>query len=357
MKSYTTRQFRRLFASLPRHVQHQTRQAYPMLRFNVAILVGVAVLTLRSVAAAETKHVLVPLVNAHAHNDEMHQRPLAEAMENGFCSIEADTFEVHGELLVGHEARHLHADRTLQALYLEPLRQRIQRNGGRVYRDGPQVFLMLDLKSAPSATYPVLRKVLAEYADIITAVKHGKVTNRALRVVLSGDEPREQLLADPVRYAGLDGRLTDIDSNEPADVMPWLSDNWTWLFRWRGEGPMPNDQREKLRVLVAKAHKHGRLIRFWATPERPAVWRELRAAGVDLINVDDLSGLRKFLLENGGIGRAGSDDDERLSFSANHGTAGLTLRPGRRFFLTAFRSAEISENQCSPSVPDAEQER
>jgi len=36
MKSYTTRQFRRLFASLPRHVQNQTRQAYRLFCQNVA---------------------------------------------------------------------------------------------------------------------------------------------------------------------------------------------------------------------------------------------------------------------------------------------------------------------------------
>jgi hypothetical protein len=32
MKSHTTRQFRRLFASLPRQVQHQARQAYRLFR-------------------------------------------------------------------------------------------------------------------------------------------------------------------------------------------------------------------------------------------------------------------------------------------------------------------------------------
>jgi hypothetical protein len=36
MKSYTTRQFRGLFASLPRHVQQQARQAYRLFRQNVA---------------------------------------------------------------------------------------------------------------------------------------------------------------------------------------------------------------------------------------------------------------------------------------------------------------------------------
>ena len=36
MKSYTTRRFRQLFASLPRHVQHQARRAYRLFCQNAA---------------------------------------------------------------------------------------------------------------------------------------------------------------------------------------------------------------------------------------------------------------------------------------------------------------------------------
>ena len=36
MKSFTTRQFRQLFASLPLHVQRQARQAYRLFRQNAA---------------------------------------------------------------------------------------------------------------------------------------------------------------------------------------------------------------------------------------------------------------------------------------------------------------------------------
>ena len=58
-----------------------------------------------------------------------------------------------------------------------------------------------------------------------------------------------------------------------------------------------------LREIVQKAHEKGRLVRFWATPDNPspareALWRELLSVGVDLINTDDLKGLRQFLLEN-----------------------------------------------------------
>jgi hypothetical protein len=68
------------------------------------------------------------------------------------------------------------------------------------------------------------------------------------------------------------------------------------LFQWKGEGPISEAEQAKLRDFVAKAHKHDRLVRFWGTPENPVVWEELLAAGVDLINTDQLPELRQFLL-------------------------------------------------------------
>jgi len=55
-------------------------------------------------------------------------------------------------------------------------------------------------------------------------------------------------------------------------------------------------------LYVQQAHEKGRLIRFWATPdtpgkERDAIWAELLDAGVDLLNTDDLGGLREFMFE------------------------------------------------------------
>ena len=58
---------------------------------------------------------------------------------------------------------------------------------------------------------------------------------------------------------------------------------------------MPNEERAKLREMVRKAHRSGRMIRFWATPDNAAVWEELYRAGVDLINTDRLERLDSFL--------------------------------------------------------------
>ena len=60
---------------------------------------------------------------------------------------------------------------------------------------------------------------------------------------------------------------------------------------------MPQDEREKLRTIVRKAHSENRLVRFWAIPANVNLYDELRAAQVDLINVDDLPKLRDYLLE------------------------------------------------------------
>jgi len=243
-----------------------------------------------------------PLGGAHAHNDYLHDRPLFDALDQGFASVEADVFLVDGTLCVAHEAKEIRRDRTLQALYLEPLRQRVARNGGRVYRDGPRFLLLVDLKTAAEPTYRRLHEILTEYREMLTAFGPDGRREGAILVVVSGNRPLELMRSQTVRYAGCDGRLADLDSDLRAEVIPMISDRWGGCFSWKGEGPMPADERAKLEEIVRKSHAKGRLVRFWATPDlrspaRDAVWQELLSAGVDLINTDDLEGLRRFLLE------------------------------------------------------------
>jgi len=180
-------------------------------------------------------------------------------------------------------------------LYLDPLRKRIRETGGSVYPGGAPFDLLIDVKSSGEATYAVLTKVLAEYADMISAVRDGKVEPSAVNVVVSGDRPRAMMAAERVRYAGFDGRISDLNSDLPAHLMPLVSDNWALNFKWRGEGPLGDADRKKLQDIVATAHAHGRRVRFWATPEKTNLWRQLLDSGVDVVNTDDLAGLEKFL--------------------------------------------------------------
>jgi hypothetical protein len=51
--------------------------------------------------------------------------------------------------------------------------------------------------------------------------------------------------------------------------------------------------------MVERAHQQGRRLRLWGAPDHIAAWKELLDAGVDLINTDDLEGLRDFLIRSG----------------------------------------------------------
>lgn len=236
-----------------------------------------------------------PLLHAHAHNDYLHERPLLDALEHGFTSVEADVFLVDGQLLVAHEEKALRPDRTLSGLYLDPLRKRARGNGGWLLDRGLAVTLFIDVKSDAEKTYVALDRLLAGYEDMLTTVDDGKLETRAVSVVVSGNRAIETISTQKKRYAAIDGRFSDLDSTQPAHLLALISDNWRNHFQWSGDGPFPDEQREKLQKIVKKAHEHGRRVRLWATPESPAVWKELLAAGADLINTDDLQRLEDYL--------------------------------------------------------------
>ncbi|MEJ3742026.1 phosphatidylinositol-specific phospholipase C/glycerophosphodiester phosphodiesterase family protein [Actinomycetes bacterium KLBMP 9797] len=251
-----------------------------------------------------------PLPRAHAHNDYEHERPLLDALDHGFTSVEADIYLVDGELLVAHDPEDLVPGRTLQSLYLDPLARRVRANHGSVYRGSrQQVQLLVDIKNTGAATYTELDRVLRDYRKMLTRYAYGKVRPGAVTVVISGDRPRDLMAAQPVRYAFFDGRGPDLGTGLPASFAPLISENWNNAFTWQGVGEMPAAERERLRQAVAVAHASGQRVRFWATPDVPgpareAVWRELLAADVDHINTDDLAGLAAFLRANDRAHRA-----------------------------------------------------
>ncbi len=235
------------------------------------------------------------LVRAHAHNDYEHARPLLDALDHGFCSVEADVWLADGGLLVAHDRENVDPRRTLEALYLDPLRDRVRANGGRLYPLGPECDLLVDVKSEATATYGVLRTVLERYADMLTTARGDRVERRAILVIVSGNEAAAAVKGEAVRYVALDGRLVDLHSDAPADVVPWISADWEKTFAWRGSGELPEADARLLRAIVSDAHAAGRKVRFWNAPDDEAGWRVLYDAGVDLINTDDLAGLERFL--------------------------------------------------------------
>ncbi|MFJ8914098.1 phosphatidylinositol-specific phospholipase C/glycerophosphodiester phosphodiesterase family protein [Amycolatopsis sp. NPDC102389] len=275
-------------------------------RILAALLAAVAATSLATAPASAHERGVRPLPQAHSHNDYEHTRPLQDALDQGFTSVEADIYLVDGQLLVAHDFADTRPDRTLESLYLEPLRKRVLANHGvGVYRQHKEFQLLIDVKGDANSTYAALEKRLRDprYSFLFSLYAFGHVKKRAVTAVISGGRAKDVMLGQKFRLAFYDGRIkdeNDLGIGSDPRVTPLVSDSWTGLFTWTGDGPFPAEQRAKLHDLVERAHAAGQRVRFWATPDaagpgRDAVWKELVAAGVDHLNTDDLPGLANFL--------------------------------------------------------------
>jgi hypothetical protein len=265
----------------------------------LAVVCLVLLLRLPAPAQDQPSTSVTPIIHAHAHNDYEHVHPLFDALDNGFTSVEADVHLVDGRLLVAHDRKHLRADRTLQSLYLDPLKHRIEAKGGRVYPGGPTVVLLIDVKTEAVSTYNAIKAALEPYRSLLTTWHDDQPRPGAIMVIITGNRSQKLIAADRDRIAACDGELADLDSNPPAELVPWISTQWTKTFNWDGRGAMPPAELAKLQQIVQKCHAHHRKLRFWGSPDTPAFWAVLRDNDVDLINTDHLAECRKFLIGRG----------------------------------------------------------
>jgi glycerophosphoryl diester phosphodiesterase len=256
------------------------------------------------VAADDVENVLH---RAHAHNDYWHARPLFDALDLGYASVEADVFLVDGKLLVGHSKNELTPERTLESLYLAPLSELEERGGGSVLLQPVPITLLVDIKSNASDTYRALSALLAKYASMLSKIENGEYHAGSIEVVISGNRPIDEMANAKSRDAFIDGRLSDLADERPENLIPLVSESWTNHFQWDGRGEISNEERERLQTIVQRVHAQGKRLRFWATPETEACWQELLAADVDLIGTDHLDALATFLKEHDREPTAASD--------------------------------------------------
>jgi hypothetical protein len=245
----------------------------------------------------------IPLINGFAHNDYRHKHPLFDALNNGYTNIEADVFLRRGKLIVAHIDPYFKRHRTLEALYLKPLADRIAGNKGQVYTGFTNpIILMIDIKSGSDSTYSALMVLLEKYKDILSGYNHGSLHQGAVTVVLSGHKPYQMIQSEQNRYAFIDEdlRRANVDTLG-ANVYQMASCKYSKLLKWDGKGAMPVDEQKKLCAYVAIAHKYGEKVRLWASPENKEVWTELLKCGVDLINTDKLVTLKNFLNDHKSI--------------------------------------------------------
>lgn len=249
-----------------------------------------------------------PLPQAFAHRDSAHHRPLLDALDAGFTAVEADLWLRDGQLLIGHDEVDLNPSRTLASTYLRPLAE-LSRTAALPTADGTPLTLVLDAKTAARPTWRALERELGGFGDVLTRWTRDGVTPGAATVLVSGHRARRLMATRSDRLAGYDGRPPDLSRRwpfapPPVELVPMVSADWTKAVGWDGVGPVPRRIRRRVTGIVATAHRQGRTVRFWATPDEPgppreAVWSLLLDLGVDHLNTDDLAGLARFLHRGG----------------------------------------------------------
>jgi hypothetical protein len=260
------------------------------------LLAALLLLPILGAKAQSTPTLALPLEQGHSHNDYWRPHPLRDALQLGFKSVEADIFLMGGtSLLVGHDSVSLRPEKTLQAVYLEPLRL-LLRQQKTLYARPSQLWLYLDFKNAGPATYARLRGVLAEYRDILSTPEHPRADG--VKVILSGGYPRPQVLADTHRLVYLDGSLADLQPTASPTSIPTVNGNWQKCFTWKGDGPMPAAEAAQLRLWSEQAQRNGQKIRFWNLPATnpnhlQALWRELLRYPALLVGADELDYLKE----------------------------------------------------------------
>lgn len=224
-----------------------------------------------------------PISRAHAHNDYLRPRPLFDALDNGFTSIEADVFLRGEKLIVSHTAIGLKQKPDLETLYLRPLDSMVKANRGFVFaKDSTPVILMIDFKSNGNETYAVLKKLLDKYSHLFAIHTKSIVVKPApVEILISGSTPDVSLLGDT--------SLVTLDRGFYALNAPFvtrISEPWSKYFHARKK--LSKKEEQRLMELVAQVHHAGKQIRFWAAPDNPTIWETLLRNKVDWVNTDKL---------------------------------------------------------------------
>lgn len=234
---------------------------------------------------------------AHSSVDQDQPRPLFSALQNRFASVETDVLLVNNELLIGRSEGEIMAGRTLNNLYLEPLRLIIMRGAGQVYPETTRpLFLFINLLNDPEESYQQLVRTLTPYERYLTRFTSQSTELGAVTIILAANAPRDLINAENERFFALQGELTELlDGSLNPNVTPVVSADWNEFFEWSGSGEISTDERQRLATYNEQARDSQVQLIFRNAPDIPPIWDELRRAGLDLIQTRRAEALADFL--------------------------------------------------------------
>ncbi len=234
----------------------------------------------------------VSCLSAHSHNDYEQEKPFITAYEAGFGSIEADIWVRNGQLYVAHDQNKIDLSLTLEKMYIAPIVERFRANNGRAWKNSEGTFqLLIDLKSPAEPTLKILAEQLARYPEIFNP----EVNPFAVRIAISGNRPEPADWSNYPNFICFDGELNRSYEADQLERILLFSDNLKNHTSWRGEGGLPEPDRQRLLQTIESVHRMGKKIRFWNAPDTPLAWKTFKDLRVDVINTDHIQALKNFL--------------------------------------------------------------
>lgn len=233
--------------------------------------------------------------HAHSHNDYLKKEPLWQALKNGCTSIEVDVFAFEGSLKVAHVNAFLDSRKSFEELYLNPLINFLEKHSY-IYEDSLQeLILMIDFKSSSHEALPLLLKSIESHKQYFSYFENGKLFPSRLKLVISGRGfSYDQVKNNDKIYVFLDGSVSNCNHEFPEELVPRGSARYGSIFSWKGKKTMPKDEEILLKTFVQNAQSCNKKLRFYAMPEKEAIWRKFLDEGVYWINVDNSAKFKKF---------------------------------------------------------------
>lgn len=296
-------------------------------------------------------------IMCHSHNDYWRREPLFSAIRAGCTGVEADVWHFDGELYVAHTIAGIRQNRTLESLYLNPLRDILDQQNvipeflGPISRPRSGVFaahprqslvFLIDFKNDPDQTWDILSSYLAYFRenDLLTYARASSIVNRPLTIVVSGDAPFGRVIQNSThRDIFFDAPLDQMASLSPSELVPLAvveaaeaaeaAQPGPEILATENSGAPPTDpivysstnsyyasvsfiksigypwhsslsqaQLNLLRRQIRGAHARGLKVRYWGIPAWPIgvrnyVWRVLVREGVDYLSVDDIEAVTR----------------------------------------------------------------
>lgn len=220
----------------------------------------------------------------HAHNDYEKPRPFMNAYEQRADYIEADVWLQNGKLVVSHDKPKPNAP-TLDSLYIRPIVNLFGQNNDKPSPDRDYTFsLVIDIKDNPAEVLPILLTMLNQHLTYFNR----RGNDKAVQVIISGNRPKITAYMD-YPLLQFDGRPSEVYDEETLSRVALISDSFRSYSQWDGNGEIPKEDRDKLKRVIKRAHNDNKPFRFWAIPDTPNGWKQLKKIGVDIINTDNVA--------------------------------------------------------------------